>query len=73
MKKKNIGFILFGVAAADLISSLVVFFIFPAMFERMGLPQTPVMNISILIVSLVSFVILIIGGIILLIKFRHEE
>ena len=73
MKKKNIGFILFGVAAVDLISSLAVFFIFHVVYERMGVPQTPIIDRILLIISLVSFFILIIVGVILLIKFRNEE
>ncbi len=73
MKKKNIGFILFGVAGVELIYSLAALFIFPGIYERMGIPLTPIMDRLLLIISLISFFILIIVGVILLIKFRNEE
>ena len=73
MKKKNIGFILFGVAGGELISILALLFIFPAIYERIGIPLTPTMDMILLIISLVTFFILIIVGVILLIKFRNQE
>jgi len=74
MKKKNIGFILFGVAGIDLISSLVMMFIFPRIYENIGFPtnQIRIILTTVLISSLVSILALVIVGIILLIKFRNE-
>ena len=51
MKKKNIGFILFGVAGGELISILALLFIFPAIYERIGIPLTPTMDMILLIIS----------------------
>ncbi|MFX1365283.1 MAG: hypothetical protein ACFFCE_17025 [Promethearchaeota archaeon] len=75
MKKKNIGFILLGVAGADLIYGLVSLFIFPQIYERIGIPtnQIKIIQRISLIISLVSILALVIVGIILLIKFRNEE
>jgi len=66
-KKKNIGFIIFGVASAKLISSLAMLFIFPAIYERMGIPLTPIMYIIILIISLIS------ASILIFVLFRKSE
>ncbi len=73
MKKKNIGFILFGVAGGELISILALLFIFPEIYERIGIPLTPIMDMILLIISLITFFILIIVGVIFLIKFRNQE
>lgn len=73
MKKKNISFILWGIAAVNLLSIVVNTFIFPEIYENLGVPQTPVMDRIIFIVSVVTFCVLIIVGIILRIVFRNEE
>ena len=73
MKKKNISFILFGAAGGELVSILALLFIFPEIYERIGIPLTPIMDSILLIISLIAFFILIIVGVILLIKFRNQE
>ncbi|MFX1570918.1 MAG: hypothetical protein ACFFCV_21470 [Promethearchaeota archaeon] len=72
MKKRNIGFILFGIAGGELISLFISIFIFPNLYERIGMPiyATRMVLGSIYIISIVTIIILVCVGVILLIKFR---
>lgn len=74
MKKKNIGFILFGVAGVEIISALTLMFVFPQLYERLGITThyTNIIFRIVSITSLITVVILIVVGIILLIIFRNE-
>ncbi len=74
MKKKNIGFILFGVAGGELVSMLISLVVFPRLYEQMDMPTKliKVVMTNILVVSIVASVILVCVGVILLIKFREE-
>jgi len=74
MKKKNIGFILFGVAGGELVSMLISLVVFPRLYEQMDMPTKliKVVMTNILVVSIVASVILVTVGVILLIKFREE-
>lgn len=44
MKKKNIAFILWGVAASNFISIPVTLVLMPRLYERMGMPTTAAAN-----------------------------
>lgn len=74
MKKKNIGFIVFGLAGIELISMLISLAVFPRLYERMDMPARAikVAMISIVVISVVVCVVMICVGVILLIKFRNE-
>ncbi|MFX1377358.1 MAG: hypothetical protein ACFFA0_16280 [Promethearchaeota archaeon] len=77
MKKKNIGFILFGVAGGNLVSLLIVPLVFPPIIERYEELEMSTKFIEILIpitivINIVSCIILISVGVILLIKFREK-
>ena len=74
MKKKNIGFILFGVAGGELVSMLISLVVFPRLYEQMDMPTKliKVVMTNILVVSIVASVILVFVGLILIIKFREE-
>ena len=74
MKKKNIGFILFGVAGIELVSMLISLVVFPRLYEQMDMPKKliKVVMTNILVISIVVSVILVCVGVILLIKFREE-
>ncbi len=74
MKKKNIGFILFGVAGGELVSMFISLVVFPRLYEQMDMPKKliKVVMTNILVVSIVASVILVCVGVILLIKFREE-
>ncbi len=74
MKKKNIGFILFGVAGVELVSMLISLVVFPRLYEQMDMPKKliKVVITNILVISIVVSAILVCVGVILLIKFREE-
>ncbi|MFX0042357.1 MAG: hypothetical protein ACFE8L_05560 [Candidatus Hodarchaeota archaeon] len=74
MKKKNIGFILFGVAGIELVSMLISLVAFPRLYEQMEMPTRAIKAAitSIVVISVVATVILVSVGVILLIKFREE-
>ena len=74
MKKKNIGFILFGVAGGELVSMLISLVVFPRLYEQMDMPKKliKVVMTNILVVSIVASVILVCVGLILIIKFRED-
>lgn len=74
MKKKNIGYILFGVAGIELVSMLTSLVMFPQLYERMDMPTRVIKMAmtSILVISIVVSLVLICVGVILLIKFREE-
>ena len=73
MKKKNIGYILFGQVGMQLIGSFIVFFIILPMYESLEIPtyQLEIIYILLLIFDIVSISIIIIG-LILVIKFCNE-
>lgn len=74
MKKKNITFILFGVAAINLLSILVTLLVFPRLYENMGMPQTTArfgITTSV-VVGVIAALGLFCAGIIVYIKFRNE-
>lgn len=75
MKKRNVGFILFGVAGANLISNTLIFFINSWRYESMGgLPsQLRIIYDLAYKISLIPVVILVCAGVIVLIKFRKEK
>ena len=75
MKKKNIGFILFGAAGGELLSIFSSLFMFPRLYEQIGMP-TSVARIAITIiltVSIVVSIVLVCAGLIVLIRFRKED
>lgn len=74
MKKKNVGFILFGVAGGELVAMLISLIVFPHLYEQMDMPTKliKVVMTYILVISIVASVILVCVGLILLIKFRKE-
>ncbi|TET57810.1 MAG: hypothetical protein E3J52_09670 [Promethearchaeota archaeon] len=75
MKKKNIGFILFGAAGGELLSIFYSLFMFPRLYERIGMPTSVsrIAIISILAISIVVSIVLVCAGVIVLIKFRKED
>jgi len=74
MKKKNVGFILFGVAGGELVTMLISLIIYPHLYEQMDMPTrlSKVAITSIVVTGIVASVILVCVGLILLIKFREE-
>lgn len=74
MKKKNIGFILFGSAGMELIGAFIAFFVILPMYENLEIPtyQLEIIYIIALIFGITSISILVIIGLILVIKFRNE-
>ena len=74
MKKKNIGFILFGSAGMELISAFIAFFVIIPMYETLEIPtyQLEIIYIIALIFGITSISILVIIGLILVIKYRNE-
>ncbi|NVM34099.1 MAG: hypothetical protein HWN81_00790 [Candidatus Lokiarchaeota archaeon] len=73
MKKKNIGFILFGIAGLEIITGLISFFVFLWINERLGLPISRLTIIfRITLTFSITISIPIIVGLILVIKFRNE-
>ena len=75
MKKRNVGFILFGVAGANLISSTLIFFINSWRYESMGgLPSQLRIILDLAYkISIIPVFILVCAGVIVLIKFRKEK
>lgn len=75
MKKKNIGFILFGAAGGELLSIFASLFMLPRLYEQTGMPASVsrIAIISILTVSIVVSIVLACAGVIVLIKFRKED
>lgn len=74
MKKKNIAFILFGLAASNLIAIPITMIVFPRLWERLGMPDTASrigIATSVGVGLTVAFA-LIVAGIIVYIKFRNE-
>jgi hypothetical protein len=74
MKKRNIGFILFGMAGVNLITLPLLLVVFPRLYSQLGMPSTAIRiaMASILISSLVAMTALICAGIIVLIKFWNR-
>jgi hypothetical protein len=74
MKKRNIGFILFGVAGVNLITLPILLVVFPRLYSQLGMPSAAIRiaMVSILISSLVGMTVLICAGIIILIKFWNR-
>ena len=71
MKKRNIGFILFGLAGVNLVTLTISLLIFPKLYERLGMPLTTtrIGIATMLITSIILISVLIFAGIIVLIKF----
>jgi len=74
MKKKNIGYILLGLAGEELIGAFITFFVILRMYAGLGIPtyQLEIIYRIALIFSIISISILVIIGLILVIKFRNE-
>jgi len=73
MEKKKVSYILFAIAGGDLISTLIVFFIFRLIALRMGIPSNWMMISSVLILTGLIPVIILIGvGLYIYIRYRHE-
>jgi len=74
MRKRNIGFILFAVAGANLILAIISQTILDPFFRMAGVPPNQArITISILLISnIIAVIALICAGVIVLIKFRKE-
>ncbi|MCK4380954.1 MAG: hypothetical protein KAW51_07410 [Candidatus Lokiarchaeota archaeon] len=73
MKKKNIGFILFGLAGSEIITGLITLFVFLWINERLGIPISRLEIISgIILIFSITISIPIIVGLILVIKYHNE-
>ncbi|MFX0022987.1 MAG: hypothetical protein ACFE9S_11735 [Candidatus Hermodarchaeota archaeon] len=74
MKKRNIGFILFGVAGVNLITLAITLVVFPGLYAQLGMPSAAIRiaMTSILISSLVAMAALVCAGIIVIIKFWNR-
>jgi hypothetical protein len=74
MKKRNIGFILFGVAGANLITLPILLIVFPRLYALQGMPLAAIRiaMATILIVGLIPVIALLCAGIIVLIKFWNR-
>ncbi|MFX1320514.1 MAG: hypothetical protein ACFFAQ_02610 [Promethearchaeota archaeon] len=74
MKKKNIGFILLGVAGMEIVFTLISLTVAPHVFEQMEWPTKRIkfITISYLIIGIVITIVLVCIGLILIIKFREE-
>ncbi|MFW9820799.1 MAG: hypothetical protein ACFFE5_14410 [Candidatus Thorarchaeota archaeon] len=73
-RKRNIGFILFGLAGVNLITLVITLAIFPPLWERLGMPLAArrIGIATVLVTTLTIIVIMVCAGIIVLIKFRKE-
>ena len=71
MKKRNVGFILFGVAGANLITSTITYFIYSPRYEH--IPQLRMIYEIVYKISFIPAIILVCAGVIVLIKFRKEK
>ncbi|MGB5909773.1 MAG: hypothetical protein WBH31_01130 [Promethearchaeia archaeon] len=71
MKKRNVGFILFGVAGANLITSTITFLIYSQRYEHV--PQLRIIYELTYKISFIPAFILVCAGVIVLIKFRKEK
>ncbi len=74
MKRRNIGFILFGVAGANLITLVITLVVFPMLYAQLGmpLPAIRIAKATILITTLLAMAALVCAGIIVLIKFWNR-
>jgi hypothetical protein len=74
MKKRNIGFILFGVAGVNLITLPLSLIIFPRLYALQGMPLAAIRIAiaTILIVGLIAASVLVCAGIIVIIKFWNK-
>ncbi len=74
MKKRNIGFILFGVAGANLVTLAISLIVFPILYQQLGMPLAAVRIAiaTILITSIIVISVLVCAGIIVLIKFWNR-
>ncbi|MDX1797550.1 MAG: hypothetical protein R3255_02770 [Candidatus Lokiarchaeia archaeon] len=74
MKKRNIGFILFGVAGANLITLPILLIVFPRLYALQGMPLAAIRiaMATVLIVGLIPVIALLCAGIIVLIKFWNR-
>jgi hypothetical protein len=74
MKKRNIGFILFGVAGANLITLPILLIVFPRLYALQGMPSTAIRiaMATVLIIGLIPVIALLCAGIIVLIKYWNK-
>ncbi|MFX0038496.1 MAG: hypothetical protein ACFFCY_02990 [Promethearchaeota archaeon] len=73
MEKKKVGYILFAVAAGDLITTLISFFLFRLIVLRMGIPSDwATIASGIILTGLIPVIILVSIGIYLCLKYRNE-
>ncbi|MFX0018755.1 MAG: hypothetical protein ACFFAK_17500 [Promethearchaeota archaeon] len=74
MRKRNIGFILFGIAGVDLILAVISQTLLDPFFRMADVPPNQArFTISILFISnIIAAIALICAGLIVLIKFRKQ-
>lgn len=74
MRKRNIGFILFGVAGVNLILAVITQTLLDTLFRMADVPPNQArITISVLFISNITAAIaLICAGVIILIKFRKQ-
>ncbi|MFX0002860.1 MAG: hypothetical protein ACFFAA_02655 [Promethearchaeota archaeon] len=74
MKKKYVGFILFGLAGVNFITLAITLVIFPPLWERLGMPLEArrIGIATVLVITLTIIAIMVCAGIIVIIKFRKE-
>ena len=73
MKKKNIAFILFGVAGMNMVTLPILLLIYGPIYERAGIPSNlkDMIFMAMIITTLTIGSIMIIAGIIVYFKFRR--
>jgi hypothetical protein len=74
MKKKNIAFILFGVAGLNMVTLPILLLIYGQIYERAGIPSnlTNIIFLTMTVITLTIGSIMILAGIIVYFKFRRE-
>ena len=74
MKKKNIAFILFGVAGINMLTLPIILLIYGPLYERVGIISNlkDIIFAAISITTLTIGSIIILAGVIVYIKFRKE-
>jgi hypothetical protein len=74
MKKKNIAFILFGLAGSNVIVAFLTFLIFSPLYERIGMPPSAsrIALTSSFVIGVIAGITLLCSGLIVYIKFRKD-
>jgi len=74
MKKKNIAFILFGIAGMNMLTLPIILLIYGPLYERVGITSNlkDIIFAAISITTLTIGSIFILAGVIIYIKFRKE-